>query len=559
MKDLLAKVKAADEDFEWYPTSKTMLEVVAKDLDLELKGERFSILDIGAGNGNALKVLCELTENAGQKYAIEKSRVLTDSLPDDVFVIGTDFYQQTLIDKRVDVIFCNPPYSDFDTWVTKIVTEANCQLIYLVIPERWKDNGFVNAMINKRCDMKEAEDPEFRKREWARYRGSCEVLHSTTFENSEFRQARAKVDIVKIKLKPSGRSGNGPSIDPFDIWFDSEFKIAADRVEPSEFGTNQSRASRLHELVRGQNVVERLEELYHDDFGKLLKTYKSLEDLDPLLLKELGVNIEGMKSGLKGKIAGLKNLYWKELFDNLDTITDRLTSKSRKKLLDTLMSHASIDFTAGNAYAVVIWAIKNANKYFDEQLLQVYLDLSDQENVRNYKSNHTVIDDGWRYARKEASRYTLDYRLVLNQWRCFNAENYGDYDYPNGLAETVHDKLNDLCTIAENLGFAIETKSMDFQWAPGELKEFRMVDGALFMDVRAYKKGTIHVRCNQDFMRKLNIEAGRLNGWVKSPQEAKEETGIENAHELFGTNFKLKSIKMLAGVQEVPQAKGELF
>ena len=46
-------------------------------------------------------------------------------------------------------------------------------------------------------------------------------------------------------------------------------------------------------------------------------------------------------------------------------------------------------------------------------------------------------------------------------------------------------------------------------------------------------------------MRKLNVEAARLNGWVKSPAEAAEETGIKNAAELFGTNFKLKSIPLL--------------
>lgn len=40
-------------------------------------------------------------------------------------------------------------------------------------------------------------------------------------------------------------------------------------------------------------------------------------------------------------------------------------------------------------------------------------------------------------------------------------------------------------------------------------------------------------------------EAARLNGWVKSPAEAREETGIDNAAELYGTNYKLKSVKLL--------------
>src|SRR5208282_1347389 len=156
-------------------------------------------------------------------------------------------------------------------------------------------------------------------------------------------------------------------------------------------------------LVQGQNLIERLEELYHDDFGELLETYRALEKLDPKLFKELGVDLAQVKGGLKAKVAGLKNLYWQELFGNLETITARLTSASREKLLRKLTEHTSIDFTAANAYAVVVWAIKNANAYFDNQLLELYLALADRENIRNYKSNHRLIEDGWRYQRKEYS------------------------------------------------------------------------------------------------------------------------------------------------------------
>jgi hypothetical protein len=100
--------------------------------------------------------------------------------------------------------------------------------------------------------------------------------------------------------------------------------------------------------------------------------------------------------------------------------------------------------------------------------------------------------------------------------------------------------------VAENLGFQIETDSRHLEWEPGKLNELRMVDGRLFMDVRAFKKGTIHIRLDQGFMRQFNIEAARLNGWVKSPKEAKEETGIDDAAELFGSNFKLKAVPLLA-------------
>lgn len=534
--ELLTRVKEAEQDYEWYPTTREILSVVAKDIGFELTGQReFSVLDIGAGNGSALYILEELLKlneyTHMNKYAIEKSRVLIEALPSDIFVIGTDFHQQTLIDKEVDVIFCNPPYRQYDFWMQRIIAEANARYIYLVVPKRWRDNEEIVTAIKQRTER------------------DVKSLGQFSFDDSEFRQARAQVEIVKVDLRPRNRwdAGlDGCNEDPFDLWFSQNFRIRADDKQVPEYEEKGTRAQQLHDLVVGQNIIERLEELYVRDFGELLDTYKTLEKFDPVLFRELGIDLKTVREGLKIKIKGLKNLYWQELFSNLDSITNRLTSKSRESLLEKLTRHTSVDYTADNAYAVVIWAVKNANQYFDDQLKEVYLELADQDNVRNYKSNKRIIDDNWRFNRKEETHYTLDYRLVLNRWSCFTPESWRSYEYPNGLSGKVHILLNDICTIGKNLGFDIVTNSMDIQWCPGELNEFKLSDGTLFMDVRAYKKGTIHIRCNQLFMKKLNIEAGRLNGWIKTPSGAAEEMGIKEAAELFGTNFKMKSIKLLA-------------
>lgn len=553
-KILINQVRGTEHDHEFYPTTKAMLEVVAKDIQVERNqyrsSDNFKILDIGAGDGNALKTICELTDNKGQKYAIEKSRPLIDSLPADIFIVGTDFHQQTLIDKEVDVIFCNPPYSEYETWAKKIITEANCSLIYLIIPQRWKENKELVAMINQRCEIKEDDGsdlPEFIKKTWDREKGLFCVLGSDTFEDSEFRQARANVDILKIKLRDNNRGTGRPSTDPFSIWFDNEFKIQADKSNADPTRSREQQAQKIHELVQGQNVIERLESLYQKDMTELLDVYRSLEKIDKELFRELGVNLEQVKGGLRQKIAGLKNLYWKELFSNLDTITDRLTSKSRKAMLDKMFAHTSIDFTWSNGYAVIMWAIKNANQYFDQQLTEVYYDMTDQENIKNYKSNTRILNDKWRYGRNDFTHYTLDYRLVLNRRFCFSNDTYRKYDFPNGLHSSAHEFLGDICTIAENLGFNVVTNSLSLQWEPGKKQEFFLNDGTLFMDVRAYMKGTIHIRLNQDFMRKLNVEAARINGWVKSPEEFTIETGEMYVSSLFGANYQLKSLKLLEG------------
>ena len=82
--------------------------------------------------------------------------ILSEQLPDDVILLGTDFNQQTVIDKKVDFIFCNPPYSEYDEWAEKIILQGNCNAIALVIPARWAGNGFATLQSlydGRRCAM----------------------------------------------------------------------------------------------------------------------------------------------------------------------------------------------------------------------------------------------------------------------------------------------------------------------------------------------------------------------------------------------------------------------
>jgi hypothetical protein len=449
----------------------------------------------------------------------------------DIFIIGTDFHHQTLIDKRVNAIFCNPPYSEYMEWVTKIIKEANAEKIYLVIPDRWKSKKVLQQLIEQRK---------------AHYR----ILGNYDFVNAE-RQARAKVQLVKIKLQSTYRGEREYELesDPFELWFHSNFKISADKEEVLDFEKKQSRKDKLKELVNGDTLISSLAELYQKDLDKLINHYKTIETLDSDLLKELNINVAGICAALKQKISGLKHLYWRELFDHLNAITDRLTSKSRERLLSTLTSHTSIDFTVSNAYSVVIWSIKNANKYMDEQLKEVYLELSDSQNVKLYKSNNRIIEDGWRYNKSEMTHYKLDYRIIHSLYRCF-----GDYSFDSEkLNNRAHNLINDIFTIAKNLGFNIQTNAARSRnWTPGKREEFYTLDTEikLFCDIKAYKNGNIHLRLTPEFMKKFNIEAARLNGWIRSPKEAEEELDIssEEAEKYFNTNYQIcaNNVKLLS-------------
>jgi hypothetical protein len=545
---LVKAMKENDCDFEFYPTTPEILACVEKDIRnlfsvREDEKVTESVLDVGAGDGRALIAL-----TTGPKYAIEKSKVLLDALPKDVFVIGTDMYQQTLIDKKVSIIFSNPIYSDFVTWTCKILREGNAKVFYAVIPERWEENSLI-------------------KQDMAARKIEATVLGEFDFLNAE-RKARGTINVVRFTLTRINGGKFGPNdrcaVEPFDLWFDENFKIGAstsygqfsEHDAKCEAKRKLSQAKNANELVQGANFVSLLETFYNRDLDKLMQTYKTLSDIDPQLLNELDVKVENVKNALKLKISSLKDVYWHDLINRLTTVTNKLSFNSRKKLLDKLFASTHVDFTSANAHAIVVWVVKNANGYFDDQLIDLVETMSERANVVNYKSNQrTFGDENWRYRYQKPKglfNYKLEYRVVL--------ENVGGIGgSTNGLSKNASIFLNDIRTIAMNIGYDTEhcDKAEDFNWVSNKKHKlmFKNHTNERFeelLEVRAFKNGNLHIKFRQDFMCKLNCEFGRLKGWLKSKAAASEELEmpIEEVHVAFGCNLKLStsSVLMLTSV-----------
>ncbi|MCP4336446.1 MAG: DUF4942 domain-containing protein [Mycoplasma sp.] len=567
MNKLLQELKEKGEDLEWYPTTSEIINCMFNDMVSIRENERYkyrrkeldSILDIGAGDGKVFRELKKLRENykitggSGARwdlesvpykhYAIEKSKTLIDNMDKNIIVIGTDFMEQSLIDKNIDVIFSNPPYSQFVDWTLKILREANNELIYMVIPQRWEENKEIQKLIEKR-------EIEY------------EILGNFDFLESEDRKARAKVHLIKFEmLKRRGLSS------AFGIWFKDHFKIDLDNEK--NFKDAGKRKEELEsQLINKENIITELVKMYNMKLENFLSNYKSLGELDPDILKELGQNLEGLSEALEGKIKGLKNLFWEMAFDKLESITKRLTKKYRDYILTKLNHQASIDFTESNIYAVIIWTVKHCNEYFDDQLLEIYDILTNIESMQEYKSNKRWKNDDWRYlkpskeeidklkkdyhweykkASKNKSHYWLDYRVIVNAGRMI--ENY-EYRMINGISKERYYEILDVLVVASNLGFKVGPNEIEtIQWKTRKKHEIFDKDGVLFAELRLYQKGSMHWKFSQEFMQKLNVEAARLKGWIKSPEDASEELNIplEEVKKMFRGNIQLplNNIKLL--------------
>lgn len=547
MNTLIEKLKDNGQDHEFYPTTNEILAVLVRDLKrYEHTGNRRydrvgkgSFLDIGAGNGKVLEYLRREREKEEKRdrdslphefYAIEKSPILCGQLPESVYVIGTAFEEQSLLSKDVDVIFSNPPYSVFQDWTVKIIRESAASLVYLVIPERWEKSEEIKAALKFR-DAK------------------VKNLGSFDFLESEDRTARAKVHLLRVAI-PVRKN------DAFEAFFEEQFADMRARWKarpvdeegaPVERGRKESFAS----LVVGANYPEAMVGLYQAEMQKIQRNYQAVASLDVELMREFAISPESICERLKKRLADLRLVYWEELFSKLDTITNRLTQGSRKTLLSTLQKHVHVDFTVSNIQVVVVWAIRNANRFIDSQLLEVYQNMVDSCNVRGYKSNQRTFEkNGWRYHQERDgwTHYVLDYRIVCQSVGGICRSQWSS-KWHNNLEERAFVFLQDLLTVANNLGFLCDTSPAPYleagacEWRSNEGVRFTYRDGkgreGELFHARAFQNQNLHLKLNKKFILALNVEHGRLKGWLRDKAEAVNELQDKEAGQFFGCSQKL--------------------
>lgn len=530
---LVMELKQAGQDEEWYPTTRSMVEAVMRRLPTDAK----SILDIGAGDGRVLAWFAEKCTDA-KLYGIELSPILIKAQPSNVIPMGTNIFEQNLAYLPVDYIFCNPRYSQYEEWVCKIISEGYAKRAFLIIPQRWKESQVIAHTLKLRGAM-------------------ATVIQSGDFLDAE-RRARAVIDIVEIHF-PKDRWGNKVA-DPFDIWFNQNINTF-DKAEPLKESETSSDLARKY----GHTSIDDMVADYEEESRLLIGNYQAIFKLDLILLQELGVNKEHVREGLKKKIGDLKIKYWRILFERLDAITSRLSTKSKEQLLKKLTDNTSVEFTTSNAYAVVLWTIKNANQYFNEQLIALFRELSTFDGVMGYKSNEkTWGKDHWRYMsyseqdafrpsahRGEAkvSRYALDYRIVVSRYNAIDPRGSDRYEYPGGLNKFCHDLIADVVAVMSNLGFPTRSaSSYQRTWEGGKWQDFETDLGVLFQ-VKAYMNGNLHFRFMPTAIMAFNIEAGRLLRWVRTEDEVVSEMGVtrEDAKKYFKSNAQLlpSGVKLL--------------
>lgn len=516
---LVQELKENQEDYEFYPTSLEMVEPIYYSIQQHF-GHKLSgikVLDIGCGTCNFKKHFNTLRNQSnkgaeiGDYFAIEKSRTLISKLlGSNVTIIGTDFNSTLLMDKQADVYFCNPPYSEFKQWTKRIISEGNFKTAYLIIPTRWKEDKDIQDTI-KISDV------------------DVKVIGSFDFLNAD-RVARAKVDVLEVVNESTYRDSNEVRQSAFDKWFTDTFKSGKENSTASEM--EQYKEENIsNSLVNCKTKASMLLEYYSAELNRLFKSFKAITQLDEETLKDIGVDTSKVKRAILEKSKGLKIKYWQLALNQLEEITDRLTTHSRREVFKSFKALVNVDFTMENIWMVTMWVLQHSKEYYDKQLLAFYDNLTSPDNIEKYKSNQKVFRRSeyrpeWFANKEEVSHYTLNYRIITqkscdtNFYNELNEENNGFKSYNSGVSAYIHD----IITVAKNLGFiASRTFEPPKNWGTKNYVYYENDCKKPFMEYKVYKNGNVHIKFDIEFMKALNVEAGRLLGWLTSPEQAKEE------------------------------------
>ncbi|WP_281188842.1 class I SAM-dependent methyltransferase [Vibrio harveyi] len=550
---IVRSLKEANQDFEYYPTTESQIATITNDIFELQKTHEFGsgysqtikLLDIGAGDGRVLTSLRSSLESDKERitanlYAVEKASLHTNMYRSkNITLLGTEFNEINFISKNADIAFSNPPYSSFSGWLQTLIRQLNFRLLYVVVPQRWQeDEGILQAIKDRNIT-------------------SVEILDESDFLDAD-RQARCRVHVVRFAFNDfeaerkryfelldnpkfnSGRYAYKKTFGrnatcPFQLFIETELGLKKtyssttkrfyEHIECERVRKEMKReGSKSFELVASRGVLWALLDNYERDLEHVLSEYKKISLLDSNLLQELGIEYDSIREALKEKLFGFRNVYWSLLFDELDTLSRRLTNTHRETMLNTLKSN-NLDFTYTNAVYVIKFAVDMANELIEESLIDVYKELTSEASIlRHYKSNEHVYCDRWRHnqeSKNSQAMYVLDYRFISSHHSNFSGQ--------QGLGDSARRFTNDLLVVFKLLGY--ENIELDTPYhhlsagsqlvVKGTEAQGKIVE---LLSIRYYLNGNRHIKFNQEAMLRLNVTVSRLLGWVRNKAEYQHET-----------------------------------
>lgn len=540
------------EDKEFYPTTDEIIQVVKSDINSLSGYKMITLLDIGAGDGRVLSGIMETPledgtcdtrrmyeavdykkQSAHKLMGIEQSDKLMSLWHKDIIPVGSDFFDTNLMSISAKFTFTNPPFTKIEPWITKVVYETQSQHCYFVAPERWRNSTMIEEAINKR-------------------NGKVTSLGVYSFKDGD-RAVREGRDMAELFRIDFGSRGTDEFIEPLRLFLEERLGNIEEQIPDhrkysveTRLKNSLERAGVKNALVTGNDYVSAMVELYNAEQAKIYDAMEKFQSIDSTLFSAIGVSTYDAMMNMRKELDNLRSQYWVELYRNTREISELVDTETSYAFEALMKSQTNLEFNQSNIRMIMVWCLKNIRAYSKKQVKKSIGELLSSVNIKAYKSNEARFVRGdWEYAAQipnDVTHYCLNTtkRLIIS-WYKRRVDNEA-IRRSGSLRHNIKDCLTNLCVIANNVGFSVSNirDIRDDNWSAGKQRDILYTDKAtgetkVLFRVKVFMAGTIHLNMDQDFINYLNVEFGKIKGWVTTPQEAAEEMGmtIEAATKAF--------------------------
>ncbi len=467
-----------DFDNEFYPTPQHVIEAMTEAISLQNK----TVLEPSAGKGNIVD-FCKL--QGAEVIACEKNKDLCSILEKKCRIVKNDFFELTATEvSHIQYIIMNPPFSNGIQHIMHAfkIAPPGCRIVSLLNADNLKYNYKRSTeeffiMLNT-------------------YGFTTDLDHC--FEDSE-RSTRVRVAMVYLE-KP------GSYEQEFDGFFEEEQKEQqANGImkynDIRDLVNRYKRAVILNDLQLEQAIEQQnLTSVFNIRFG-----FRQEEE-------------EKAKARQTFKIE-LQKAAWQKVFDIMK-MRKFATEGVMKDINRFVEQRKEFPFTMRNIFKMIEIVLGTHTSRMDQAIKEVF------ENFTRHHHENRYGVEGW----KTNSHYLLNKKFIIPHMVEVDYDGWMRRKIGAWYTGEINDLVKVLCYVT---GSNYEHfKPFDFYFSGGQKFTFNTWYEWGFFEVKGFKKGTIHVKFQDERVWGLfNQNIARVMGFPLYEYKPKEEKSSDTKNE----------------------------
>lgn len=419
----------------------------------------------------------------------------------NILTLATNPKTTSLVDKEVDLIFCNPPMDKYEEYCKRIFEESLAGYALLVLPIEWKSNAEIKAYAKAN-------------------RFEIEVIGAVGYIKDNQRAKAELVLFYRFSSEAILKKKLGKDYD-LEVLFQELECYRSSLIHELEDEKKEEIANETQGMDQ-ESFFEYLLKRYKKEHQDFFKNFKSLSHLSSHFLSAIKVEGEDIVEATKRFERKHKKFYWSECLSRMPTFNLLLTQKQQGELLGEF-AHRGVDFSRENIPSVLAFSLKYCKERERENFCNFWERLANEDNLADFSN---LISNPKPYTHYPNEKLFYKGRLK-EKVICTYAGRYDDY-YPNHLRDVGIAYLIEILLQSmgyQDLSYRYSDKSVI---TPQDRVNLPLGISFLFAGEKqvvkftAYKNRKLHIHFNQTTIALINLRVFIYLGWITNIKEAKE-------------------------------------